>query len=179
VRHGATAWSASGQHTGLTDLDLSPQGEAEARGLGPRLPRPWDQVLCSDRLRAIRTAELAGYPDAVPSPLLREVDYGRYEGLTTAEIWAQDPSWEVFSSGCPGGESPAQVMERCRRFLIQLPKSGRVLIFSHGHISRALAAEFVNLGAPLAARLALSTASMSHLVWSERGPLIQSWNLTA
>ena len=122
LRHGATEWALNGRHTGRTDLPLMPEGEAEARALAPVLARqPFAAVLVSPLQRARRTAELAGLGEgARPCPDLQEWDYGRYEGITTAEIRRQVPNWTVWSHGCPGGEDSAQVEERCLRVIALL-----------------------------------------------------------
>jgi Histidine phosphatase superfamily (branch 1) len=111
ARHGETAWTISRQHTGVTDLLLTPQGEAEAVRLGERLEgSTFAAVLTSPLQRAVRTCELAGFSEAAEvEPDLAEWDYGTYEGRTSAEIHAERPDWELFRDGCPGGESPDQV----------------------------------------------------------------------
>ncbi|MGH7861283.1 MAG: histidine phosphatase family protein [Candidatus Dormibacteraceae bacterium] len=178
VRHGATEWSESGRHTGLTDLPLLSLGERQAQALSRPLGAvDFTAIFSSDRQRAMRTAQLAGFPAALPSPLLREFDYGAYEGLTSDEIHGRDPDWEVFTSGGPGGESPGQVMDRARLFLEQVPTEGRLLVFSHGHFLRALAGVWTGLGAPLATRLTLDPASICVLESALHGPCLQRWNL--
>src|SRR4051794_22227798 len=110
ARHGATEWSRSGQHTGSTDLPLIPQGEDEARAMAPRLAAVgFRTALTSPLSRARETARLAGFPDARVDDLLREVDYGEYEGVTTKEIQETRPGWELFRDGSPGGESPEEI----------------------------------------------------------------------
>src|SRR4030095_2156107 len=144
VRHGETAWTITGQHTGLTDLPLTPQGECNARGLADRLNGlAFDKVFTSPLQRARQTCALAGFgPVAEVDGDLVEWDYGEYEGLRSAEIRARRPDWQLFRDGAPGGESPAQVMARadnvCRR--VQEAK-GNVLLFSSGHFIRVLADE--------------------------------------
>jgi probable phosphoglycerate mutase len=129
-------------------------------------------------LRARRTAELAGFPDPVVTPLLREFDYGEYEGLTTAEIRRRNPDWELFRDGCPGGETPEQVYARAQAFFRLLKgRQGAVAAFSHGHFIRALAVAWVEVAVAAAARLALDTGSISILIEGDRGRLVQRWNL--
>jgi broad specificity phosphatase PhoE len=181
VRHGDTAWTHTGQHTGRTDLPLLPEGEEQARDLGARLRGVrFAAVWSSDLQRALRTAELAGFERPAVTPLLREFDYGDYEGLTTDEIHRDRPGWELFAEGCPGGESPAQVQARARTFLGELDGvEGAVAVFSHGHLLRALATAWVRLDIAAAAHLALDTASICVLHDGSRGRLVKRWNWTA
>jgi len=134
ARHGETAWSVSGQHTGVTDLPLTPRGEQNARMLGNRVRSlQFDKVLTSPLERARRTCELAGFGAAEVDPDLVEWNYGQYEGLRTAEILAARPDWKLFRDGCPGGESPEQVGARADRVLSRVRAAGpNVLIFSSG-----------------------------------------------
>ena len=128
--------------------------------------------------RARRTAELAGFPDPIVTPLLREYDYGEYEGVTTDDIRRTRPDWELFRDGCPGGESPAQVYARAQAFLALVAgKEGAVAAFSHGHFIRTLAVAWTELHVTAAARLGLDTASVSILIDGARGRMIQRWNL--
>jgi probable phosphoglycerate mutase len=181
VRHGDTAWTHTGQHTGRTDLPLLPDGEEEARRLGQALSGIWfAAVYSSDLQRSLRTAELAGFEHPQVTPLLREFDYGDYEGLTSAEIWAQRPDWQIYADGCPGGETPAQVYSRAQTFLSRLAGiEGAAIAFSHGHFLRAVAVAWVDLGIGAAACVALDTAAVSVLRDGERGRVIQRWNWTA
>jgi probable phosphoglycerate mutase len=146
ARHGETAWSLSGQHTGLTDLPLTPNGERNARRLGGRLKgMSFAKVFTSPLQRAARTCELAGFGAvAETDPDLVEWNYGQYEGLCSAEIFAERPDWQLFREGCPGGESPAQVGERADR-VVQRVRTvpGNVLLFSSGHFIRVLAARWL------------------------------------
>jgi len=158
LRHGATTWARQGRHTGTTDLALLPDGEDEARALASVLsPLSFAAVLCSPLLRARQTCELAGLAGAaLPCEDLREWDYGDYEGITTAEIRQQIPGWSAWSHGCPGGESVAQVDQRCQRVialaLALVPAPGqRVALFAHGHILRALGVAGWAWGPPAAA----------------------------
>jgi probable phosphoglycerate mutase len=178
VRHGATGWTQTGQHTGRTDLPLLPEGEEQARELGEHLRRiPFDAVWSSDRQRAIRTAELAGVGHPTITPLLREVDYGEYEGVTSADIHRERPDWELFVDGCPGGETPEQVAARARTFLSGLDGvEGAVAAFSHGHFLRALAVTWAGQEIAAAGALALSPAAVCVLHLGDRGRTIQRWN---
>jgi len=180
VRHGETAWTYTGQHTGRTDLPLLPDGEKEAGRLGRVLSViRFDAVYSSDLQRSLRTAELAGFDRPRVTSLLREFDYGDYEGLTSDEIWAQRPDWQIYVDGCPGGETPVQVYARARTFLSGLAgQEGAAIAFSHGHFLRALAVAWVSLEIGAAAVLALDTASVNVLREGERGRVIQRWNWT-
>ena len=182
ARHGETAWSISGQHTGLTDLPLTQNGERNARRLGERLKGlTFAKVFTSPLQRARQTCDLAGFgPAAEIDPDLVEWDYGRYEGLRSAEILAQRPDWELFRDGCPGGESPAQVGERADRVVERVRTvPGNVLLFSSGHFIRVLAARWLGLGPGSAGRyFLLSTASLSALSYEHNlsRPVIRLWN---
>ncbi len=178
VRHGATEWSETGRHTGNSDVPLNARGAERAAALAPRL-RPIDflAVFTSDLVRARQTAELAGFSHATPEPLLREYDYGRFDGLTSAQIRLAEPGWRLYVDDCPGGESPAQVYQRATRALALLGRGeGKVLAFSHGHFIRALAVAWT--GQPIAAAnaLALDTAALSILRDGDHGRVIQLWN---
>jgi probable phosphoglycerate mutase len=179
ARHGETEWSLSGRHTSRTDLDLTPKGEARAAALRTALSGiSFAASYSSPMRRALRTAELAGFPHPTLTDLLKEFDYGDYEGVTTAEILRTRPGWELFRDGCPGGESPAAVYERARKF-VELAcgaGEGATIAFAHGHILRAVAAAFLDLGIAAAARLALDTGSLSILRQGERGRVMELWN---
>jgi probable phosphoglycerate mutase len=180
VRHGETEWSKSGRHTGRTDLALTPDGEEEARALRSRLPATgFDLVLTSPLQRAVRTAELAGFA-ATPDPDLMEWDYGDFEGLTSAAIRARQPAWELFRDGCPGGESVEQIAQRADRIAARLKAaSGKVLVFSHAHLLRVLAARWIGQPVMFARGLLLSTASVSALGFGHDRidePAISLWN---
>jgi broad specificity phosphatase PhoE len=179
VRHGETEWSRARRHTGRTDLPLSPVGEAEAKALGQHLRGlEVDRVLSSPMTRAVTTARLAGFGDRLEtSDALLEFDYGDYEGLTTAQIRAARPGWDLFRDGCPGGETVETAAGRARALLADLAASGgRALLFSHGHLLRILAA--CNLGLPpgAARHLFLGTASLSVLGDEHEWPAIMLWN---
>jgi broad specificity phosphatase PhoE len=148
ARHGNTAWTVSGQHTGLTDLPLTPDGERNAKRLGERLQgMKFAKVLTSPLQRAARTCELAGFGAvAVTDPDLVEWDYGEYEGLTSADILRQNPNWDLFRDGGPGGESAAQVSARADRVVNRLRAlNADVLLFSSGHFIRVLTARWLGL----------------------------------
>jgi broad specificity phosphatase PhoE len=182
ARHGETIWSLSGQHTGLTDLPLTPNGERNARRLGDRLKgMSFAKVFTSPLQRAARTCELAGFGDvAETDPDLVEWNYGQYEGLCSAEILAKRPDWQLFRDGCPGGESPAQVGERADRVVERVRTvPGNVLLFSSGHFIRVLAARWLALGPEPAGRyFLLTTASLSALGYEHKlsQPVIRLWN---
>lgn len=184
ARHGETAWSLSGQHTGLTDLPLTENGERVALNLKKRLKGlQFNIVFTSPLQRAMRTCELAGFKDVAEiDPDLMEWNYGDYEGLTTAHICKKRPDWELFTDGCPGGESPQQVLERADRIVKRLKAiQGNVLLFTSGHFMRVLAAGWIGLEAmPNARRFMLSTASLSAVGYEKSltRPVIRLWNDT-
>ena len=184
ARHGETAWSLSGQHTGLTDLPLTERGERNARNLGPRLAGlTFAKVFTSPLQRATRTCELAGFAAAAEVDRdLVEWDYGDYEGLRTAEIHEKRPEWQLFRDGCPGGESPDQIGARADRVVSRVRAvKGDVLIFSSGHFLRVLAARWLGLE-PVNGRLfMLKTASVSALGYENElsQPVISLWDDTS
>jgi len=182
-RHGETAWSLSGQHTGLTDLPLTERGERNARRLGERLRGlTFAQAFTSPLQRAKRTCELVGFgATAKIDRDLLEWNYGEYEGRRTAEIHAERPDWQLFRDGCPGGESPNQVGARADRVVARLRAlQGNVLLFSSGHFLRVLAARWLGLDAAAGRYLLLSTASLSALGYEHDAtqPVIRMWNDT-
>ena len=149
IRHGETAWSLSGAHTGSTDLPLTPEGEAKARALGPKLAgHPFALVLTSPLQRARRTCELAGLgAQAQIEPNLKEWNYGEYEGLSTGDIRRQRPDWALFRDGVPGGETIEQVAQRAEAVIHRaLEANGDVALFAHGHILRILATRWLGIG---------------------------------
>ena len=183
ARHGETAWSLTGQHTGLTDLPLTEVGERNAQRLRGRLSGlTFERVFTSPLLRARRTCELAGFGSVAEiDPDLIEWNYGEYEGRRTVEIHAERPDWQLFRDGAPGGESPQQVAERADRVVDRLRAvSGNVLIFSSGHFLRVLAGGWVGMDPYEAKCLMLSTASLSVLGYEHNleQPAIQLWNDT-
>jgi broad specificity phosphatase PhoE len=177
VRHGETAWSTLGRHTSTTDLPLTDEGERVATSLAARLAgQEFDLVLTSPRLRARRTAALAGFPDAETSDDLAEWAYGDYEGLTTPQIREADPGWTVWTHASPGGESPEQVAERLDRVIERVHGVERALVFGHGHALRVLTARWLGLAATAGAHFRLDTATISVLGWERETPVIQRWN---
>jgi len=183
ARHGETAWSLSGQHTGLTDLPLTERGERNARRLGERLKGlAFARVFTSPLQRAARTCELAGFGKAAEVDRdLVEWNYGQYEGRRTEEILAERPGWQLFRDGCPGGESPAQVGDRADR-VVQRVRAvrGDVLLFSSGHFLRMLAARWLELEPAGGRYFVLSTASLSALGFEHNPsePVIRLWDDT-
>jgi probable phosphoglycerate mutase len=182
IRHGETAWSITGQHTGVTDIGLTAHGEEEARALAPSLRTfPFTRVLTSPLLRARQTCELAGLGvDEEIEPDLAEWDYGDYEGKRTLDIQQEVPGWNVWRDGCPRGETPTNISERGDRLLARLrPLSGNVALFSHGQFGSALAARWIGLAVLEAQHLAFGPASISILAY-EAGhpnvPVIALWN---
>jgi len=183
VRHGETAWSLSGQHTGLTDLPLTERGKHNARLLGRRLAGlAFAKVFTSPLQRAVRTCELAGFGSVaeVDRDLL-EWNYGDYEGRRTAEIHVERPDWQLFRDGCPGGESPSQVGARADRVVRRMHAiKGDVLLFSSGHFLRVLAARWLGLEPAAGRFFLLSTASVGALSYEHKlsEPVIRLWNDT-
>jgi probable phosphoglycerate mutase len=183
ARHGETAWTVTGQHTGRTDIPLTERGERNARHLGERLAgRRFATVLTSPLRRAAHTCELAGYAlrAEVYADLL-EWDYGRYEGQTSAQIRAERPEWELFRDGCPGGERPQDVGARADRVVKRLRGLRRdVLLFSSGHFLRVLAARWLGLEPAAGRYFLLGTASLSALSYehNESHPAIRFWDDT-
>ena len=181
ARHGETAWSLTGQHTGLTDLPLTENGESNARRLGDRLRGlTFAQVWSSPLRRATRTCELAGFAAAAEIDRdLLEWNYGEYEGLRSAEILAKRPGWQLFRDGCPGGESPQQVAARADRVVNRVRAApGDILLFSSGHFLRMLAARWSEVETSSAKVFMLSTSSLSALGYENSidRPVIRFWN---
>ncbi len=181
ARHGETAWSLSGRHTGRTDIPLTERGEDNARRLRGRLEGiTFTEVLVSPLQRARRTCELAGFRAvATVTPDLIEWDYGDYEGQLTSDIRRERPGWYLFRDGCPGGESLEEVSARADRVIARLrADGGRVLLFGHGHFSRVLAARWMELTPGDARHLVLSTASLSIVGYEHTpaDPAILLWN---
>ena len=181
ARHGETAWSLSGRHTGSTDLPLTERGEDDARRLGERLRGlPFAWIVTSPLQRAVRTCELAGFGAAAEiDGDLVEWNYGQYEGRTSAEIHAERPDWQLFRDGCPGGETPREVGARADRVVGRLRAvPGDVLLFSSGHILRVLAARWLGLAPEAGRYFLLKTASLSILGYEHdrSQPVIQLWD---
>jgi broad specificity phosphatase PhoE len=184
ARHGETAWSLSGQHTGVTDLPLTERGERNARQLGERLKGlTFAKVFTSPLQRATRTCELAGFGAAAEADRdLMEWNYGEYEGRRSAEILAERPEWQLFRDGCPGGESPSEVGKRADRVVSRVRAvHGNVLLFSSGHFSRVFAARWLGLEPAAGKYFLLSTASLGMLAYEHNSPsepVIRLWNDT-
>jgi broad specificity phosphatase PhoE len=183
ARHGETAWTVTGQHTGVTDLPLTMRGERNALALGERLRGlRFARVFTSPLQRARRTCELAGFAtEAEVAPDLMEWNYGEYEGSLMSEILAMRPGWQLFRDGCPRGESPEQIGARARRFLVRVRDiHGDVLVFSSSHLLRVFSAGWLGLGVAAGKCLLLSTASLSMLGYEHNlsGPVISLWNDT-
>src|SRR3954447_15017968 len=185
VRHGETAWTLSGQHTSRTDIALTEAGQREAAALAEPLAA-FDvvRVLSSPLVRAQDTCRLAGLGDRMEvDPDLTEWDYGDYEGRTTAEIRRERPGWSLFKSDPPGGETAAQVGRRCDAAIARAVGSddvgaGDVLVFSHGHLLRVLAARWLGLAPQGGRHLVLSPASISVLGHERETPVVERWNST-
>ncbi|HEX3133134.1 MAG TPA: histidine phosphatase family protein [Planctomycetota bacterium] len=181
VRHGETEWARDGRHTGLSDIPLTAVGEQAAKAMTNTLNGLIiNQVWTSPLQRAKRTCELAGFgAQAQTEADLVEWNYGDYEGRRSAEIHRENPTWSVFRDGCPNGEMPAQIGARADRLVARLrTATGATLIFSSGHLLRALAARWLGLPVEAGSTLALSTASLSVLGYehSDRDPVILLWN---
>ena len=183
ARHGETAWSLTGQHTGLTDLPLTERGEHNARQLAERLKGlTFAKVWTSPLQRAARTCELAGFEAVaeVDRDLL-EWNYGDYEGRRTAEIHAERPDWQLFRDGCPAGETPDEVGARADRAVSRVRAvHGDVLLFSSGHFLRVLAARWLGVEPEAGRFFLLSTASLSALGYEHNlsQPVIRLWDDT-
>ena len=182
VRHGETEWSRSGQHTSRTDLPLIEEGRERAIALGPILSgRDFSLVLTSPLRRARETCKLAGYGDrAVVCDDLKEWDYGEYEGLTTPQIRERDPSWNLWTDGCPGGEQPAEVGARAERGLERLRGAGGdALAFAHGHILRVVGTRWVGMDVAAGARLLLKAGAVSVLGFERETEVLELWDRAA
>ncbi len=196
IRHGETTWSRSGLHTSRTELDLTPTGEQQARLVGAALTSiPFDLVLCSPRLRAQRTAELAGLVPYQLDEELVEWDYGEFEGQTTSEIQKRYPGWSIWTGPWPSGETPPEVGARADRVMARILdwasgweqsdwKPGeeaaawpQVALVGHGHFSRVLAARWVGEDVTTGAWLNLDTAAWSELGWYRDRRVVRHWNV--
>jgi broad specificity phosphatase PhoE len=181
ARHGETAWSATGQHTGLTDLPLTKRGERNALRLRKRLAGfVFAEVFTSPLQRAVRTCELAGFGAVAQRDRdLVEWNYGDYEGLRTSEIRAKRPGWQLFRDGCPNGESPQQIGARADRVVSRIRAiKGDVLIFSSGHFLRVFTARWLGLEPFVGKFFMLDVASLSGLSYEHdlSNPAIRFWN---
>lgn len=189
VRHGQTEWSVTGQHTGVTDIPLTAEGEEEARQLGAVFGRhPFGLVLASPRQRAQRTAVLAGYPDFEVEPDLAEYDYGAYEGLTSSQIVERHGGeWNLWFDGVPAGATPGETPEQVRARVLRvmgracdtLRQGKDVLLVAHGHILRAFGAAWIGLPPSGGSALVLGTASLSVLGFEHADPVIRRWNASS
>ena len=179
VRHGETEWSISGQHTGSTDIPLTPEGRLQATAIGKLLAgRRFDHVFSSPMLRARETARLAGFGDRIRvHEGLLEYDYGEFEGLTREQIWATHPGWQLFRDGCPGGETPEQMAKRVDAMIEELRElGGHSLLFGHGHCFRSLAVRFLDLPIRYATNLLLDAGTISITYDARDGPALVLWN---
>ena len=182
VRHGETAWSLGGRHTGRTDVSLTANGEIEAQQLSPLIGSvDFAEVLTSPRKRARQTCIFAGLGSrAEVDADLEEWDYGDYEGLTTAEIRTRNPDWNIFSDGCPSGETTREIADRADRLIQRFAgHSGKIALFSHGQFGCAFAARWIGLDVAQGVHFALDTASLS-VLGPKPGhpdmPVIRQWN---
>ncbi|MEU0522875.1 histidine phosphatase family protein [Streptomyces niveus] len=186
ARHGQTAWSLSGRHTGRTDVPLLDEGRRGAKLLGERLHRePWSglrdaEIRTSPLLRASDTCELAGFGGRAREwDALMEFDYGAYEGMTPAEIQAVRPGWFIWRDGVPDGERLAEVAARADEVVAWARSADRdVLVFAHGHILRAIGARWLGEDISFASRIRLAPTSLSVLDWAYGAPAIDIWNDT-
>ncbi len=182
IRHGETAWSFTGQHTGQSDIPLTPHGEDEARSLPKRLSGiAFQHVFTSPLQRAKRTCELAAIPTVTKiEPDLGEWNYGDYEGMNSSDIRKNRPGWNVFRDGCPNGESPVQVSDRADRLIVRLRRlNGDITLFSHGQFGGVLAARWIGSALAQGQHFPLGTASISILGYEDNHPevsVIHRWN---
>ncbi len=181
-RHGETTWSLSGRHTGVTDIPLTANGEAQARAL-----RPWTSaisfahVFTSPRLRARATCELAGLgAPAIIEPDLAEWNYGDYEGRRTVDIWEGRPGWNIYDDGCPNGEQPAEIGARADRLITRLRGlGGDVALFAHGQLGGVFVARWLDLAPAEGRHFSVGPASMGVLSWDRDHaeiPVVALWN---
>jgi broad specificity phosphatase PhoE len=187
LRHGETEWSATGKHTGRTDVPLTPRGAADAAALGPVMaPRPIVAVFTSPASRAVRTAELAGLAGGKQDPDLWEWDYGGYEGMTTAQIQLRWPGWNLWRDGVIAGDAahPGETVDevgaRADRVIARAAASlpdGDVVLVSHGHMLRVLTARWLGLPAAGGRLFRLDTGTVSALGFEHEDPVILMWNM--
>ena len=179
VRHGETDWSASGRHTGWTDIPLNGNGRRQAAALGKRLAgQRFARVVSSPLARALETCRIVGLgPVAIVDPDLREWNYGVFEGRTSDEIRAEIPGWTIWTADVEGGESVADVGRRADRVIEGLLEvAGDVAVFGHGHALRIMAARWLGLEPDAGALFELSTATVSRLGWERERRVIELWN---
>jgi broad specificity phosphatase PhoE len=185
MRHGETAWSLSGQHTGRTDIPMTDQGEQDAKKLAERLRDvKFSRVFTSPLQRARRTCQLAGFGEVAEiEPDLTEWDYGDYEGQLSLDTRKERPDWNLFRDGGPQGESPSQISERVDRLIARFRQlKGNIAIFSHGQVERVLAVRWIGLPVGQAQHFILSTASVSILGYEHNRAeeaVIVMWNAFA
>jgi broad specificity phosphatase PhoE len=182
IRHGQTEWSRDMRHTGRTNIPLTEEGRRQAAALRAALDtRDVERVLTSPLDRAAETCRLAGLGDrAEPRDELLEWDYGEYEGLTTQQIRAQRPGWDLWRDGCPGGETAAAVGARVDPLVAELRALGSgAALFAHGHVLRVVGARWIGLGPEGGALLYLATATVSALGWERETAVIRRWNSPA
>jgi probable phosphoglycerate mutase len=180
VRHGETEWSKSGQHTSVTDLPLTEDGRKRAAPLRDELAkREFALVLTSPLRRARETCEIAGFGDrAEIDDDLLEWRYGEYEGLTTPQIREQNPTWNLWADGCPGGETPEEVGARADRVIARMRDAGgEVLAFAHGHILRVVTARWLQMPVAAGARFVLFPGAISTLGYERETEALRGWNL--
>jgi broad specificity phosphatase PhoE len=179
IRHGETAWSLNGQHTGTTDLPLTDTGRRLAERMRPVFAtNVFELVLCSPLQRARQTCELAGLGEqAVIDPDLVEWNYGEYEGLTPKQIQEMVPGWLIFRDGCPGGETPEQVSARVDRVIARSRAvAGNTALFAHGHLLRVFAARWIGLSASGGQHFLLNTGTLCVLGYYHEIPAVRIWN---
>ena len=180
VRHGETEWAKSGRHTGRSDIPLTDVGRRQAESLASRLAgHRFALVLTSPRSRATETAHLAGFPDAIVEPDLREWDYGEFEGRTTLDIRAEIPDWSIWTGPWRNGETVEDVGRRADRVIercLDPAVDGDCLLFAHGHLLRVLAARWIRLPADHGRVFALGTATIGVLGWERDTRVIETWN---
>ena len=184
VRHGQTEWALLGRHTGRTDIPLTDAGRDQAIALGRRLRErdregrpPFALILTSPRVRASETARLAGFATATVDADLAEWDYGALEGMLTPDIRERYPDWSIWTGPWPDGETAEAVGRRADRVLtLARAADGDVLLFSHGHLLRVLAARWVGLDASFGRLFSLSTGTLSILGWDRENPVVETWN---
>ena len=179
IRHAETAWSRDGRHTARTDIDLTAAGEAKADALATRvIGQSFALVLSSPLKRAIDTARRCGFGATTqPDSNLLEWDYGNFEGLTSAQIAVTHPQWDLWSNGCPGGETIASVAKRAQAVLTRcIATEGNVLLFSHGHMSRMLAAMWLQLPASRGRSFGLKAGSVSIFGWEHGNRVLWQWD---
>jgi broad specificity phosphatase PhoE len=179
ARHGETEWTLSRQHTGVTDIPLTANGEEQARLLGNRLRDvEFDVVVSSPATRARLTADLAGFANFEIDEDFVEYNYGEYEGITTAEIRKTRPDWDLWRDGCPGGETTAETAARADRVIERIRSRGgeAALVFGHGHMSRVLSARWLGLDGTAGRYLIMQTATLSIIGVEHGHPAIRLWN---